>query len=113
MTVKLAIEITSPLTPDDHDLLTGISVLTLAIANREMAENRFPDTFPPDDEEETPPAEDLAAGQVRPCGDLEYSVPRGSQVAEPTGGVCVSPDGHRGRHRYRRLPVATTNGLAN
>ena len=112
MTVKLAIEITSPLTPDDHDLLTGISVLTLAIANREMAENRFPDTFPPDEDEETPPPEDDAAGPPKLCGDLEYTVRRGSQVAETTGGICVSPVGHRGRHRYRR-PDETTNGLAN
>ena len=45
MGIRLSIEITSPLTPDDRDLLSGIAVMTLAIANREMAENRFPDTF--------------------------------------------------------------------
>ena len=60
-----------------------------------------------------PPAEDYVAGQAQLCGDLEYSVARGSQVAEPTGGICVSPVGHRGSHRYRRLPIETTNGLAN
>ena len=112
MTIKLSIEIESPLTPDDHDLLTGISVLTLAIANRPMAENRFPETFPPDDEEESQP-EDDAASPPRICGDQEYTVRRGSQVAETTGGICVSPVGHRGRHRYRRLPLETGNGLAN
>jgi hypothetical protein len=112
MTVKLAIEIVSPLTPDDRDLLAGIAVMTLAIANREMAENRFPDTFIPD-EEDAPPVADHVAGQAYPCGDAEYTVAAGSQVAEPTGSICVSPVGHRGRHRYRRLPVETPNGLAN
>ena len=112
MGIRLSIDITSPLTPDDRDLLTGIAVMTLAIANREMAENRFPDTFSPD-EEGTPPVEDDVAGEAHPCGDLEYTVRLGSQVAEPTGGICVSPVGHRGPHRYRRLPVETTNGLAN
>ena len=116
MGIRLSIDITSPLTPDDRDLLSGIAVMTLAIANREMAENRFPDTFTPDPEEEEAPAdpgEEYSAGQAHPCGDLEYTVSAGSQAAEPTGSICVSPVGHRGRHRYRRLPVETTNGLAN
>ncbi len=105
MPIKLNIEIVTPMTADDRDLLTGISVMVLAIANREMAENRFPDTFQPD-EEETPPtpqAEEYVAGQAKPCGDLEYTVRPGSQVAEATGNLCVSPVGHRGRHKYRSL----------
>jgi len=108
MTVKLAIEILSPMTPDDRDLLAGIAVMTLAIANREMAENRFPDTFAPDEEPEPEPH------QEQPCGDLGYTVRPGSEVAEPTGSICVSPVGHRGRHKYRDLrgdtPI-TTEGM--
>lgn len=109
MTVKLAIEILSPLTPDDRDLLAGIAVMTLAIANREMAENRFPDTFTPDEEE-------TEETQEQPCGDLEYTVRPGSEVAEATGSICISPVGHRGRHKYRDLrggtPITiTTEGM--
>ena len=106
MTVKLAIEIVSPLTPDDRDLLAGIAVMTLAIANREMAENRFPDTFTPDPEEEEAPAdpgEEYSAGQAQPCGHLEMTASDQSHVMEATGGVCISPVGHRGRHKYRTL----------
>ena len=96
MGISLKIEITSPLTPDDRDLLSGIAVMTLAIANREMAENRFPDTFPPDEEVE--PVE-----EPQPCGSVEYiTKPSGDHA---TGKYCVSPVGHRGRHRFRRLNI--------
>lgn len=94
MTVKLAIEILSPLTPDDRDLLAGIAVMTLAIANREMAENRFPDTFTPDE----PEVEEV---REQPCGDLEMVMGDQSRVMEATGNACVSPVGHKGRHKYR------------
>jgi hypothetical protein len=56
MPIKLSIEIVSPLTPDDQDLLSGIAVMTLAIANRELAKQGFPNTFP-DDEDAPPPPE--------------------------------------------------------
>jgi hypothetical protein len=72
--IKLGIEIESPLTPDDRDLLAGIAVMVLAIANREIAQR-------PDDEQ--------------PCGDMEYI----GDAA--TGKVCVSEVGHKGRHKYR------------
>ena len=55
MPIKLSIEIVSPLDPDDRDLLSGVAVMTLAIANRELAKQGFPDTFP--DDEEAPPKE--------------------------------------------------------
>ena len=102
MGIRLSIDITSPLTPDDRDLLAGIAVMTLAIANREMAENRFPDTFTPDEPEEQPQDEEYVA--AKPCGLV-------NSASESE--ICVSPVGHRGRHRYRRLPVETTNGLTN
>ena len=87
MSISLKIEITSPLSPADHDLLSGIAILTLAIANREMAEARFPETFPPD-EDEGPVAADVTVPQ--PCG-----------ATAEDGVVCVGEDGHRGRHRFR------------
>ena len=49
MGVKLSIEITSPLDAEDRDLLSGVAVMTLAIANHEMAKNAFPETFGDDD----------------------------------------------------------------
>jgi hypothetical protein len=99
MPIELNIKITSPMTPDDRDLLSGIAVMTLAIANREMAENRFPDTFVTDEEEdgetpirevpEAPQPETYTAGQARPCGFSDGMT------------ICVSPMGHRGRHKMR------------
>jgi hypothetical protein len=48
MGIKLSIEIVSPLGPEDKDLQTGVSIMTLAIANHELARERFPGTFPDD-----------------------------------------------------------------
>ena len=50
MGIRLSIEITSPLGPDDKDLLTGVSIMTLAIANHELAKEHFPGVFPDDEE---------------------------------------------------------------
>ena len=57
MSIELDIKIISPLTPDDRDLLSGIAVMTLAIANRELAKQGFPDTFP--DDEDAPPRPEI------------------------------------------------------
>ena len=84
MGIRLSIEITSPLTPDDRDLLSGIAVMTLAIANRELAQQGFPETFPPDDG----PDERTAAACGAPGGDR--------------AGICIREGGHRGRHRFDR-----------
>ena len=79
MGVKLSFEISSPLDGEDRDLLSGIAVMTLAIANREMAKARFPETFPDDEDDEAdlgdghgahaavsgPPAEPVPAGTDR------------------------------------------------
>ena len=82
MGVTLSIQITSPLEPEDRELLTGLSIMTLAIANHEMAKEHFPGTFPDEEEEATP----------APCG-----------VADDEGRICVSEAGHKGRHRFRVL----------
>jgi hypothetical protein len=83
MGIKLGIEIASPLTDDDKELLSGIAVMTLAIANRELAKQGFPDTFPDEDPEDQPPKD---------CGALDG-----------TGAACISPVGHMGRHKFRSL----------
>ena len=49
MGIKLNIEITSPMDARDHELLSGIAVMTLAIANHELAEQRFPEAFTADE----------------------------------------------------------------
>ena len=122
MGISLRIEITSPMDERDHELLSGIAVMTLAIANHTLAEERFPDAFPKDDEEKATEEvlDDLveqglmeevpAPEPVRLCGVL----------APPPNGdmICVSevgPNGlHKGRHKYRQIPGSTVDAvLAN
>ena len=92
MPIKLNIEVTSPLQPDDRDLLSGVAIMTLAIANHEMAKQAFPDAF--GDDEETP--------EPQPCAS-----------ADPTGELlCIGVIGHRGRHKYRPFSALGTE-LAN
>ena len=101
MPIQLNITVMSPLEPEDRELLSGIAVMTLAIANHEMAKQAFPDAFG-DPEEATAPEEVEAAPQPapQPCAS-----------SDPTGTLmCVGVIGHRGRHKYR--PVGTA-GLAN
>ena len=92
MPLKLTVEVTSPMTPDDHELLSGVSVMLLAIANHELAKARFPEAFG-DDEPEEPVA-------PAPCG-----------MEDDAGSVCVGNVGHRGRHRFRPLGNAETDAL--
>ncbi len=87
--IRLSIEITSPLSPDDRDLLAGIAVMTVAIANREMTMDVEP--------------------EPQPCGAV---------ATNPAGWVCVSNVGHRGRHRFRKPPEVEqidppTGGMVN
>ena len=91
MGVTLSIQITSPLEPEDRELLTGLSIMTLAIANHELAKERFPETF----------SEDEGMPEPQPCSMHDPDDPARS---------CVSEVAHKGRHRYR--PVAR-DGLAN
>jgi hypothetical protein len=121
MGISLRIEITSPMDERDHELLSGIAVMTLAIANHTLAEERFPDAFPKDEETATEKVLDDLVEQglmeevpapepVRLCGVL----------APPPNGdmICVSevgPNGlHKGRHKYRQIPGSTVDAvLAN
>ena len=92
MGIKLSIEISSPLGPDDKDLLTGVSIMTLAIANHELAKEHFPGTFP--DEE----VAEEQRQDAMPC------------MVGRDGRHCISEVGHAGRHTYRRI-LPPTEGL--
>ena len=110
MGIKLNIEITSPMTVDDHELLSGIAVMTLAIANHELAKEKFPEAFS-DEEDATEEAldslvkealdslvkeglmEEVPAEPPQPCG-----APFGDDAQKF---VCVGKVGHRGRHKFR------------
>jgi len=96
MGVKLSIDIISPLEPDDREMLTGMSIMVMAIANHELAKEHFPGTFPSPDEmaEE---ARRQAAGPM-PC------------MVEREGRHCIGEVGHGGRHTYRRI-LPPTDGL--
>ncbi len=95
MGIELTVKITSPLDGDDHNLLSGVAVLVLAIANPELAKERFPETFP--DEEE--PAEESASVAPRLCGSVDRDDPRRT---------CVGVMFHVGRHRYRLTATAVS-----
>jgi hypothetical protein len=88
--IKLSFEITSPLGPDDKDLLTGVSIMTLAIANHELAKEKFPEAF--SDAEE--------AMEEQPCSAKDPDDP---------SRICVSKVAHMGRHKYR--PLVGSSGL--
>ena len=82
MGIKLSIESTSPLGPDDKDLLTGISIMTLAIADHELAKEHFPGVFPDDEE----------AMEEQPCSARDPADPSRIRVSEVA---------HTGRQEYR------------
>ena len=73
-------------------MLTGLSIMTLAIANHELAKEHFPGIFPD--------AEEVREEQHCSAKDPD----------DPTR-ICVGKVAHRGRHRLRTLPAR--NGLAN
>jgi len=87
MGIKLNIDVETPLSDDDRDILAGISVMVLAIANRQDLVDQ-PHMQEEDETEGIEPA---------PCG---------SQGGD--GEVCVKEVGHAGRHKYRPI-----NGLVN
>jgi len=54
MGIKLDISVETPLSDDDRDILAGISVMVLAIANRQNLVD-----MPEEDEEASPPPSEL------------------------------------------------------
>ena len=78
MGIKLDISVETPLSDDDRDILAGISVMVLAIANRQNLADQ-------QEQEEPEDAEPLSCGAVAPGAS----------------GSCVREPGHSGRHKYR------------
>ena len=125
MTIKLQIEITSPLTVEDHEMLSGITVMTLAIANRHLAEERFPDAFNKTENEVEVEATEEAApaplelvddSHVKPVG--QPRVLCGAFAGEEM--ICPRLFRHTGRHAFRNVQdflraqaEATQGGLVN
>ena len=101
MPIKLNIEVTSPLEPDDRELLSGVAVMVLAIANHELAKERFPEAFTDDDEA----AEDVGPEQTL-CALPDSLDPNR---------ICIGDVDHRGPHRFRRFStgVGGVVGLPN
>ena len=96
MGVRLSIEIISPLDAEDRDLLAGVAIMTLAIANHELAKARFPETFAADEDDE----DDNVDGAGRDDGPDAPPVPFANQPVEPvragtgraTQGVTTTAD---------------------
>ena len=120
MGIRLSFEVISPLGPDDKDLLTGISIMTLAIANHELAKEHFPGVFPDDedlapvpedDEHEAPTTPPSSPPQARDAQDRDEAIARllGKRSAgagkrrEPPR--CWSPRRGSARTSRRRSPM--------
>jgi hypothetical protein len=110
--IKLNIEITSPMDARDHELLSGIAVMTLAIANHELAEQRFPEAFEDPGEKATQEALDslVKDGLLEEVKEPDATPPKLCGVlADPPDGdmICVSEVGsnglHKGRHKFRPI----------
>ena len=74
MGIKLDISVETPLSDDDRDILSGIAITLLAIANRQNLADQ-----------DVPP---------RPCGE---------QHPDRPDRYCVAPVGHDGDHLYDEL----------
>lgn len=89
MGIKLDVSAETPLSDDDRDILAGISVMVLAIANRQNL-----------------------ADQAQRAQDLEDATegmePPVCAIQREDGHYCVREEGHSGRHEFRPL-----NGLVN
>ena len=83
MGIKLDVSVETPLSEDDRDILAGISVMTLAIANRQ-------------DLADQPHMQQQEEDEVDP-------MPCGSQSKDDPTLFCVSEVGHKGRHKYRLI----------
>jgi hypothetical protein len=95
MPIELHVNITSPLTADDHELLSGCAVMILAIANHALAADKFPEAFADEEPVEGPVA-------PAPCG-----------MKDDAGSICVREDGHRGRHTFRPVSADDATVLVN
>jgi hypothetical protein len=100
MGIKLSFEIISPLGPDDREMLTGLSIMVMAIANHELAKEHFPGTFPS--------PEEMAEEARRQAAEPMLCMAQGKGL--DAGKSCVSEFGHKGRHRFLFI-LTPTEGL--
>jgi len=100
MPIRLTIDVTGPLDPNDHELLSGVAVMVLAIANHELAKERFPETFGADAETAVGAAQEPTPV---PCALIDPMDP---------ARMCIGDAGHRGRHKFRRIG-SPLSSLAN
>ena len=91
MGIKLDVSVETPLSDDDRDILAGISVMVLAIANRQNLAEQAQQALDPEDATE--------GMEPAPCGSPSKDEP---------ARYCVRDHGHSGRHKYRPI-----NGLVN
>jgi hypothetical protein len=89
MGIRIDISAETPLSDDDRDILAGLSVMMLAIANRQNLMDQ-PQMREDDESEGMEPA---------PCG---------FQNPDDLDRYCIREPGHSGRHKYRHI-----NGLVN
>jgi hypothetical protein len=81
MGIKLSLDVETPLTDDDRDILAGISVMMLAVANRQnLAQQQMEMEVEQEEGEDEP----------QPCGALNAK-----------GEACAREAAHAGRHKYR------------
>ena len=90
MGIKLDVSVETPLSDDDRDILAGISVMVLAIANREDLVDQAEEIR--DEDDDTPTGGPLAP-EEEPCGS-----------ADAEGRRCINQVGHPGRHKFHPLP---------
>jgi hypothetical protein len=90
--IKLSLDVETPMTDDDRDILAGISVMMLAIANRQNLAEQM----------ERRNEEGTEEGEPMPCGALNAK-----------GEACVKEVAYSGRHKYRplRFTGLTTGSL--
>jgi hypothetical protein len=83
MGIKIETSVETPLSDDDRDILAGISVMVLAIANRQNLVDQAEQL-----------AQEEEEGEPLPCGAQSSDDPRL---------FCVNEVGHAGRHEYQRV----------
>jgi hypothetical protein len=98
MGVELDVRISTPLTDEDNELLSGIAMMAMSVANQQAARFIIENLQEKADEQEQ------AARQKVEEETLCFARGEG-------GTVCVGKVGHGGRHRFR--PFAEAIGQVN
>jgi len=85
MSVKVSIEIDSPITDEDRVLLGNLGIMAVNVATNGLT-----------------PSEDKPAEEVEPA-------PQPCSATSDEGKVCIALAGHRGRHTFRPIPERLIN----